>query len=171
MTPDEQADLLLANLPTVAKELDGIITAAQADNIRRHETSTSPKPRVPLVAEALGYLGTAVVLGSTGAPELPVLGGRNLAILVGEAALLVAAIVALARGFRDEAVPPVAATPVRLRATVERARGRLPRLPLVAPTATAWSRGLDFGVLVALELAAAVLIGLLLIDAAASGFL
>jgi hypothetical protein len=45
-------------------EASGIITAAQAENIRRHETSARPKQRIPLVAEALGYLGTALVLSA-----------------------------------------------------------------------------------------------------------
>jgi uncharacterized membrane protein len=45
-------------------EASGIITAAQAENIRRHETSAPPKQRIPLVAEALGYLGTALVLSA-----------------------------------------------------------------------------------------------------------
>ena len=43
-------------------EASGIITAAQAEEIRRHETSVRPKPRIPLIAEALGYLGAALVL-------------------------------------------------------------------------------------------------------------
>jgi uncharacterized membrane protein len=45
-------------------EASGIITAAQAEEIRRHETSVRPKQRIPLIAEALGYLGTALVLSA-----------------------------------------------------------------------------------------------------------
>jgi uncharacterized membrane protein len=45
-------------------EASGIITAAQAEEIRRHETSARPKPRIPLIAEALGYLGAALVLSA-----------------------------------------------------------------------------------------------------------
>jgi hypothetical protein len=45
-------------------EASGIITSAQAEEIRRHETSVRPKPRVPLIAEALGYLGAALVLSA-----------------------------------------------------------------------------------------------------------
>jgi uncharacterized membrane protein len=45
-------------------EASGIITSAQAEEIRRHETSVGPKPRVPLIAEALGYLGAALVLSA-----------------------------------------------------------------------------------------------------------
>jgi hypothetical protein len=42
----------------------GIITASQAEKIRGLETSVEAKPRVPLIAEALGYLGTALVLSA-----------------------------------------------------------------------------------------------------------
>jgi integrase len=42
-------------------EASGIITSAQAEEIRRHEISVRPKPRIPLIAEALGYLGAALV--------------------------------------------------------------------------------------------------------------
>jgi Predicted membrane protein (DUF2157) len=45
-------------------EASGIITASQVENIRRFETSVGSKPRVPLIAEALGYLGTALVLSA-----------------------------------------------------------------------------------------------------------
>jgi uncharacterized membrane protein len=45
-------------------EASGIITPAQAEEIRRHETSARPKPRIPLIAEALGYLGAALVLSA-----------------------------------------------------------------------------------------------------------
>jgi uncharacterized membrane protein len=45
-------------------EANGIITSAQAEEIRRHETSDRPKPRIPLIAEALGYLGAALVLSA-----------------------------------------------------------------------------------------------------------
>jgi uncharacterized membrane protein len=45
-------------------EARGIITAAQAEEIRRHETSVRPKQRIPLIAEALGYLGAALVLSA-----------------------------------------------------------------------------------------------------------
>jgi uncharacterized membrane protein len=45
-------------------EASGIITAAQAEDIRRHETSARPKQRIPLIAEVLGYLGAALVLSA-----------------------------------------------------------------------------------------------------------
>jgi uncharacterized membrane protein len=45
-------------------ETSGIITSAQAEVIRRHETSVRPKQRIPLIAEALGYLGAALVLSA-----------------------------------------------------------------------------------------------------------
>jgi uncharacterized membrane protein len=45
-------------------EASGIITSAQAEVIRRHETSVRPKQRIPLIAEALGYLGAALVLSA-----------------------------------------------------------------------------------------------------------
>jgi uncharacterized membrane protein len=45
-------------------EASGIITASQAENIRKLETSVESKPRVPLIAEALGYLGAALVLSA-----------------------------------------------------------------------------------------------------------
>jgi hypothetical protein len=119
-------------------------------------------------------LGTPVVLAATGAPELPVLGGRNLAVIVGEAALLVAAVIALGRGFRDEAPPYAPGTPVRLQAALEGAWARLPlgrQSGWVATGAAAWRKGLDLGVLAALELAAVVLVAVVVAEAAASGFL
>jgi hypothetical protein len=45
-------------------EASGIITSAQAEEIRTHETSVRPKARVPLIAEALGYVGAALVLSA-----------------------------------------------------------------------------------------------------------
>jgi uncharacterized membrane protein len=45
-------------------EARGIITASQAEDIRRLESSVRPKPRVPLIAEVLGYLGAALVLSA-----------------------------------------------------------------------------------------------------------
>jgi hypothetical protein len=109
-------------------------------------------------------LSTPVVLAATGAPELPVLGGRNLAVIVGEAALLVAAVLALGRGLRDESPPYVSTARASPRAPLERVGGRL-------PGAAVWRNGLDLGVLVALELAAVVLVAVVVAEAAGSGFL
>ncbi len=119
-------------------------------------------------------LGTPVVLAASGAPELPVLGGRNLALIVGEAALLVAAVVALGRGLRDESSPYAPTAPRGLRAALDRAAARLPRGPLARPVAAGiatWRKGLDLGVLAALELAAVALVVVVVAEAAASGFL
>jgi uncharacterized membrane protein len=75
-------------------EASGIITAAQAEEIRRHETSV-PKPRIPLIAEALGYLGAALVLSAALAlaaqlwSELPV--AVRIAVLLAVTALLLLA--------------------------------------------------------------------------------
>jgi hypothetical protein len=115
-------------------------------------------------------LGTPVVLAVTGAPQLPVLGGRNLALIVGEAALLVAAVIALGRGLRDESSPYVPTVPSGFRTALARAAARLPRRPLSRPVA-AWRKGLDLGVLVALELAALALAVVVVAEAASSGFL
>jgi hypothetical protein len=41
-----------------------IITASQAESIRELEASGGSKPRVPLIAEALGYLGAALVVSA-----------------------------------------------------------------------------------------------------------
>jgi hypothetical protein len=76
-------------------EASGIITAAQAEEIRRHETSARPKPRIPLIAEALGYLGAALVLSAALAlaaqlwSDLPV--GVRIAVLLAVIALLLLA--------------------------------------------------------------------------------
>ena len=73
-------------------EASGIITAAQAEEIRRHETSVRLKPRIPLIAEALGYLGAALVLSAALAltaqlwSEFPV--GVRIAVLLAVTALL-----------------------------------------------------------------------------------
>jgi hypothetical protein len=119
-------------------------------------------------------LGTPVVLAASGAPELPVLGGRNLALIVGEAALLVAAVVALGRGLRDESSPYAPTAPRGLRAALDRAAARLPRGPLARPVGAGiatWRKGLDLGVLAALELAAVALVVVVVAEAAGSGFL
>jgi hypothetical protein len=42
----------------------GIITAAQAEDIRRLESADQPEPRVPLIAEVLGYLGASLVVSA-----------------------------------------------------------------------------------------------------------
>ena len=76
-------------------EASGIITAAQAEEIRRHETSVRLKPRIPLIAEALGYLGAALVLSAALAltaqlwSEFPV--GVRIAVLLAVTALLLLA--------------------------------------------------------------------------------
>lgn len=76
-------------------EASGIITAAQAEEIRRHETSARPKPRIPLIAEALGYLGTALVLSAALAlaaqlwSDLPI--AVRIAVLLAVTALLILA--------------------------------------------------------------------------------
>jgi hypothetical protein len=46
-------------------------------------------------------LGAPVVLGASGAPDLPPVGGLNLAVVLAEAALVVGLVVLLGRGFRD----------------------------------------------------------------------
>ncbi len=86
-------------------ESSGIITAAEVDNIRRHETATSPKPRIPLVAEALGYLGTALVLSA--AIALAAQYWSELSVAVRIAALLVVTALLLLAGWsiRDSSEP------------------------------------------------------------------
>ncbi len=123
-------------------------------------------------------LGTPFVLAASGAPRLPVMGSRNLAVVIGEAMLLVGAVIALGRGLRDDSAPYVPATSARLgesiRAAVRGVAARVPLGPLARPVAglaRAWGTGLDLGVVVALELAAAVLAAVIVAEAAASGFL
>src|SRR5919106_1694225 len=76
-------------------EARGIITAAQAENIRSLETSAASKPHVPLIAEALGYLGAALILSAAIAlvnqfwDELPV--AARIALLLAVTAVLVVA--------------------------------------------------------------------------------
>jgi hypothetical protein len=50
-------------------------------------------------------LGTPEVLGASGAPALPPVGGLNVAVVMVEAALLVGLVVLLGRGFRDSRAP------------------------------------------------------------------
>jgi Predicted membrane protein (DUF2157) len=65
------------------------------EEIRRHETSARPKPRIPLIAEALGYLGAALVLSAALAlaaqlwSDFPV--GVRIAVLLAVIALLLLA--------------------------------------------------------------------------------
>jgi hypothetical protein len=109
-------------------------------------------------------LGVPEVLGASGAPSLPALGGLNLAVVVAEAVLLVGAVVLLARGFRDTrgAFVPL---PVRF--------GAVARLAAAAGPAAARLRraGAGLATAVVLEAAAVVLAARLVLVAARSGFL
>jgi len=123
-------------------------------------------------------LAVPVVLPSTGAPDLPPLGGLNLALVVGEAAALVVLVALLGRGFRDARAPYVPATSGRLAEAVRPALGRagalVSRGPVARPAsalARARTRGLDLGLVLALEIAALVLAGRVVAVAAGSGFL
>lgn len=123
-------------------------------------------------------LGTPFVLAASGAPRLPVMGNRNLAVVIGEAMLLVGAVIALGRGLRDDSAPYVPVASARLgesiRGAVRGVGARVPLGPLVRPVAGlagAWGKGLGLGVVLALELAAAVLAAVIVAEAAASGFL
>ncbi|MGH2737833.1 MAG: hypothetical protein ACRDHH_03390, partial [Actinomycetota bacterium] len=120
-------------------------------------------------------LGTPLVLAATGAPELPAMGGRNLVLVLGEAAALVAAMILLGRGLRDASAPQVPAATGRLAEGVRGAGIRLTtRGPMARPAAAvagAWRRGLDLGVVMALEFAAGILAARVVAEAAASGFL
>jgi len=120
-------------------------------------------------------LGTPLVLASTGAPGLPAMGGRNLVLVLGEAAALVAVVILLGRGFRDASAPHVPVATGRLAEAVRGAGARLTtRGPMARPAAAAaaaWRRGLDLGVVLALELAAGILAARVVAEAAASGFL
>jgi hypothetical protein len=119
-------------------------------------------------------LGTPLVLASTGAPELPPMGGRNLVLVLGETAALVLLVVLLGRGFRDAAPPPVPAASGRIARALWRAGGPLRRGPLARPAAAisgARRRGLDLGAVLVLEVAAGVLAARIVTVAASSGFL
>lgn len=120
-------------------------------------------------------LGTPLVLDATGAPRLPAMGGRNLILIIGEAAALVAVVVLLGRGFRDASAPHVPAASARLGEPTRGAglgpatRGSLARP--AAAVAVARRRGLDLGLVLVLELAAGILAARVVAEAAASGFL
>jgi hypothetical protein len=120
-------------------------------------------------------LGTPLVLLATGAPDLPAMGGRNLVLILGEAAALVAAVVMLGRGLRDASAPHVPAASGRLGETVRDAAVRLAtRGPVARPAAVvaaARRKGLDLGLVLALEIAAGMLAARLVAEAAATGFL
>jgi hypothetical protein len=119
-------------------------------------------------------LGTPLVLAATGAPELPAMGGRNLAIVLGEAALLVVAVSALGRGFRDASAPHVPAVSGRFGEALRGLGARFTRGPLTRPAAAlgaARRKGLDLGVVLVLELAAGALAAWVVLEAAGSGFL
>lgn len=120
-------------------------------------------------------LDTPLVLGATGSPELPAMGGRNLLLIIGEAAALVAAVILLGRGFRDDSAPHVPSASGRFGATLRGAAGRVAtRGPLARPAAAAaaaWRKGLDLGLVLALELATAILAARVVAEAAATGFL
>jgi hypothetical protein len=120
-------------------------------------------------------LGTPLVLAATGSPELPAIGGRNLVLVLGEAAALVAAVVLLGRGFRDASAPYVPTASGRLGEAFRGAAVRLttggPMARPAAAMASARRLGLDLGVVLALELAAGILAARVVAEAAASGFL
>ncbi|MGH2767020.1 MAG: hypothetical protein ACRDKA_14100 [Actinomycetota bacterium] len=116
-------------------------------------------------------LGTPMVLAATGAPDLPALGGLNLALVLAEVAAIVGLVILLGRGFRDAAAPFVPAASGRLADGVRRGLGRGPMARPAALLAGARRRGLDLGLLLALELTTGVLAARAVIVAADSGFL
>jgi hypothetical protein len=118
-------------------------------------------------------LRAPVVLAASGAPDLPPLGGLNLALVIGEGLAIVGLIVLLGRGFRDARVPFTAVVGGAVPAPGRRL-GALVARPLRGPIralAGARARGLDLGVVVVLELAALVLAARVVLVAADSGFL
>lgn len=109
-------------------------------------------------------LALPLTLPATGIPDLPAIGGINLALVLAEAALLVGAVVLLGRGFRE--TPPVLAAPPQRRPQVAR-RLRLP----AAVVARARSAGAGLGLAVILEAATVVLAARLVLLVARGGFL
>jgi hypothetical protein len=112
-------------------------------------------------------LGVPVVLAASGPPDLPPLGVVNLALVLTEAVVLVGAVVALARGFRDVRVPFVAMTWPRPTPGFAR------RIASAIRPATERARRASVGLAAAvlLEAGAIVLAGRLVLLAARSGFL
>jgi hypothetical protein len=76
---------------------EGIITAAQAEAIRAAEESARPAPRIPLVAEVVGYLGAAFVLSA--AVALTAQFWSDLAVAVRVAVLLAVTALLLLAGW------------------------------------------------------------------------
>lgn len=72
-------------------------------------------------------LGTPRVLPTVGAPDLPAIGGMNLLLGLAPAVILVAAVIVLARGFREAHGPfvPVVAKPIVLPVPVMPVVGRM----------------------------------------------
>jgi hypothetical protein len=112
-------------------------------------------------------LGAPVVLGASGAPDLPPVGGLNLAVVVAEAALLVGLVVLLGRGFRD-ARGAFVSLPVR-----GRPPGPLARVAAAARPVRDRLQRVGAGVAAAalLEAGAVILAARLVFLAARSGFL
>jgi hypothetical protein len=111
-------------------------------------------------------LDVPVVLGASGPPDLPPLGAVNLALVLAEAVVLVGAVVALARGFRDVRVPFVALPGLR-------PFGLARKIASAVRPASDRARRAGVGLAAAglLEAGAIVLAGRLVLLAARSGFL
>jgi multicomponent Na+:H+ antiporter subunit D len=112
-------------------------------------------------------LGAPLVLTASGPPELPAVGGLNLALILAEGAILAGAVLVLARGFRRAPAPAAVTTPaVRRPARFGRWGGA------VRPAAERLTRvGAGLAAAVLLEAAALVLAGRLVLLAARGGFL
>jgi Proton-conducting membrane transporter len=103
-------------------------------------------------------LAVPEVLAASGAPDLPPVGGLNLAVVLAEAVLLVGAVVVLGRGFRDVRTPFVAISRprpgpfVRVDRTVRSVKDRLGRLGTrrVGPIAAAVVEAVAIGLAVRL---------------------
>jgi hypothetical protein len=120
------------------------------------------------------------VLPTAGAPGLPAIGGLRLVLLLAPALVLVAAVVALGRGFvRGEwafAVGTGFGRPRRLPAPIERLRRTFAPLaetfrPLREPVARLRSLGVGYGIAGVLELGALLLAGRIVLLTARAGFL
>ena len=121
-------------------------------------------------------LGLPEVLPTAGPPGLPAIGGMNLLLILAPALLLVAAVIGLGRGVRDVAPAFVPTGELKQPALLKRInKGFTPvsagLRPLKEYAARARALGAGFGIAAALELAAFLMVGRIVLLAARAGFL
>ena len=122
-------------------------------------------------------LGLPEVLPTAGPPGLPAIGGMNLLLMLAPGLLLVAAVIGVGRGVRDVAPAFVpSASELKQPELVRRVNKTLTPVskslrPLKEYAARARALGAGFGIAAALELAAFLMVGRIVLLAARAGFL